>query len=288
MFSRLFRPDVEKLARRRDVHGLIGALRHEEGEIRLKALRALIVLQPEGLSDLLSEALDDEDDAVRAVAQAAGGAPREPDAERADEDEAPPLHLPPARPAAPPPERPGADPAELRLALRDPNPLIRSAAAEGLGALADAASEGALVAALSDPSPAVRVSAAGALDALPRTRATISALIEALEDADPSVRERAARSLGLLGDPTAVGPLLDALERGSPAAARALGEIGDPRALAPLLEALASTALCVAAAEALVRLGEPAALPALDALAEDPSATFAREAAARLRARRPR
>ncbi len=290
MFSRLFKPDVEKLARKRDVDGLKAAFGHEDAHVRAKALRALVVLQPDGLEEILAEALTDESEDVRDVAVSAGAQPLE-----LDLDDQPAIAPAPPAPASPPPA-PAPEPprpqdvAQLRLGLLSPDPSRRAEAAEGLGALADTGSETALIAALGDEDSRVRASAAGALDALPRTRATVFALVDALQDAERVVRERAARSLGRLGDPTAVGPLLDGLEQGSAAAARALGEIGDPRALGPLLDALRSPALAGAAAEALGRLGEPVALPALDALAatEGEGARAARDAAARLRSRRGR
>ncbi len=298
MFSRLFKPDVEKLARKRDVAGLRAAFEHEDASVRVRALRALVVLEPEGLAELLAAAIEDEDTEVRDAAVSLGGrvlAAEDPlsvelvaPAVVEPPVAAPPPPAPPPEPPPPPPDPPDAD--ALRLGLLSPDPARRAASAEALGALAHPDAEPGLITALSDEDPLVRQAAAGALDALPRTRATIFALVDALSDEDLGVRERAARSLGRLGDPTAVGPLLDLLERGSPAAARALGEIGDPRALPPLLDALGQPELVVAAAEALRRLGEPAALDALDAAAagEGPGAEAARDAALRIRSRKAR
>src|SRR5688500_12614458 len=55
---------------------------------------------------------------------------------------------------------------------------------------------------------------------------------------DPSVRAQAARTLGALGDPAAIDPLIAALEDADPvrlAAAAALGRLGDRRAAPALL-----------------------------------------------------
>jgi HEAT repeat protein len=59
-----------------------------------------------------------------------------------------------------------------------------------------------------------------------------------LEDENVGVRWKAVESLGRLGDPAAVDPLIEMLwdddERVRLKAAWALGQIGDPRALPPL------------------------------------------------------
>ena len=76
------------------------------------------------------------------------------------------------------------------------------------------------------------------------------------------VRKAAAKALGELGDPRAVGPLINALgDRDSivcHAAARALGALGDRLAVDPLISALGneSCSVRVAAAESLWELGE--------------------------------
>jgi HEAT repeat protein len=68
-----------------------------------------------------------------------------------------------------------------------------------------------------------------------------------LKDEDPGVRGSAAEALGEIGDPRAVGPLINALKDKSlgvrawgvrVAATEALGKIGDPRAIEFLKELL--------------------------------------------------
>jgi HEAT repeat protein len=75
--------------------------------------------------------------------------------------------------------------------------------------------------------------------------------------------------LALMGSP-AVGPLIRALngddDRIRCEAAATLGEIGDPAAVGPLVDALASESIAPAAADALVALGEPAVAPVLELL----------------------
>ena len=71
----------------------------------------------------------------------------------------------------------------------------------------------------------------------------VNSLIKALRDDDyPNVRGRAADSLGKLGDPQAVEPLMAALQDENSyvrwLAAGALGVLGDPRAVGPLKELL--------------------------------------------------
>ncbi|GAA0279592.1 HEAT repeat domain-containing protein [Cryptosporangium japonicum] len=86
------------------------------------------------------------------------------------------------------------------------------------------------------------------------------------------VRVRAARTLGLLGHPAALGPLVTAVGRGQPAALRsvattALGELGSARAVPTLVLLLGDPMLAVAdaAALALLALG-PVSRTALEEL----------------------
>jgi HEAT repeat protein len=139
-------------------------------------------------------------------------------------------------------------------------------------------------------------------------------LAVALRDCDPRVRGEAARSLGALDSPQAVPSLIAALQTDTDAgtrmaAAYALGLIGDARAIDPLLAKLADTSedprvrgfvaeaftchqerravphliavLSDSSAEvrfwaafALGQLGDPAALSALERLAQTDNATL--------------
>ncbi|HQP71245.1 MAG TPA: HEAT repeat domain-containing protein, partial [Methanoculleus sp.] len=97
--------------------------------------------------------------------------------------------------------------------------------------------------------------------------AAVEPLIRALNDDDGRVRREAAATLGEIGDPAAVGPLVASLADKSvaPAAAEALAAIGEP-AVSPVLALLdegGSDTAMESAVEVLGRLGEPAAVPHL-------------------------
>src|SRR4030095_13624383 len=96
-----------------------------------------------------------------------------------------------------------------------------------------------------------------------REKAAVPALIAALSDPDVNVRHAAAASLGQVGAPEAVAPLIDVWPP-EPwlqyPAIHALGEIGDPRAEAPLLALLGDELLRAPVMEALGRLAGREAL----------------------------
>ncbi len=99
------------------------------------------------------------------------------------------------------------------------------------------------------------------------------ALIKVLKEKDETISANAADSLGELGDPRAVEPLIKTLQGGYKsaqiAAAKALGKLGDPSAVEPLIEKLSSKyweppyALREAVAEALGALGDKRAIEPL-------------------------
>lgn len=97
----------------------------------------------------------------------------------------------------------------------------------------------------------------------------VDPLIRALKDDDAHIRNEAAATLGEIGNPAAVGPLVDALagEPGLPAAADALVAIGRPSVL-PVLALLEREAGAAreTAVEVLGRLGAAEAVPAIVAL----------------------
>ncbi len=133
--------------------------------------------------------------------------------------------------------------ASLVQVLGDADPAVRAAAAEGLGKFGQHAAR-AVQSLLADPSAEQRIlalrvlGAAGQADAAP----TIARL---LDDRDPAVREAAASALARLGAPAA-------------------------DAVLPLLHA-AAPAVRVLAAGILGRIQATQAIPALLALADDPS-----------------
>lgn len=137
-----------------------------------------------------------------------------------------------------------------------------------------------LVAALKDPSAAEnRTMACWLLARLQDPRA-FDHLVPALHDPDPDLRPAVARSLGVLGDLRAVPELLAALEADLDpetriAAAHALGHLGDHRCVDGLLAKLADRnedpRVRGMAAEALTGVQERRAVPFLIAALDDPS-----------------
>lgn len=158
-----------------------------------------------------------------------------------DEETLPPLPEYPPVPAA----ASEALKAHLETLAASPEPLRRAHAAVLLGSEDAQAAEVVpyLLAALEDPDRTVRAGAAESLGRIGDPRA-VEPLIAVIEDRDGdwSVRARAAWSLGKLKDRRATGPLVAALadmvSHVRLLAATALGEIGDPAAE----EALRSTA----------------------------------------------
>jgi HEAT repeat protein len=113
-----------------------------------------------------------------------------------------------------------------------------------------------------------------AAEVLVRTRGlAVKPLIDALGDENAEVRIIASEALVKIGKPS-LGPLMRALNDSNPVvrqeAVTALGLIGDPRAVAPLVRVMKrkDRGLRRRAAEALVRLGKPAAGPLVSLLKE--------------------
>src|SRR6184192_669104 len=168
----------------------------------------------------------------------------------------------------------------LIAALRDRDGAVRTVAAEALGRLGDSQAIKGLIALFKDSSKLVRVSATIALTQIGdatvdpliaglkdenfqvrlhsvqalggitsdyptgrswlRDSRPVPGLIALLQDKDRAVREDAAIALGMIGDPSAVPALIDAMQDGSVRvrAIMALGMIGDTRAVEPLIRTL--------------------------------------------------
>lgn len=146
-------------------------------------------------------------------------------------------------------------------AAKDSVVAVREAAPGALLQLLDDALE-ALVHLARDEAPGVRAAAAACLGACGEGAAP--AVSELLEDAHEEVRIEAAFSAATLGERKAL-PILVALlgdRRLEREAAEALGRLGDPAAKAPLARVLARFFLSpwtrVAVAAALARIGDPA------------------------------
>jgi HEAT repeat protein len=105
--------------------------------------------------------------------------------------------------------------------------------------------------------------------------AAVEPLIEALRDPFVDVQWLAAKSLGKIGDPRAVGPLLEAIRSEDKwlrvGAAWGLGKLRDPRAVEPLILLLKDTKKMVRrnAAWALGTIMDKRAVPALTELLKD-------------------
>jgi len=110
----------------------------------------------------------------------------------------------------------------------------------------------------------VRVYAAKALGRIGDARA-VKALGDSLYDSDWLLRDEAARALGACG-PEGVATLLRTLRdktcKGRDSSAKALGEARETSAVDALNRALTEPELCVSAAEALGKIGDPRAVPA--------------------------
>jgi HEAT repeat protein len=146
-----------------------------------------------------------------------------------------------------------------------------------------------ILARITDPQPAVRMAAIEALGAL-RDRRALEPLLAALRDPDANVRLTATRALGKLGDPKAQEPLLQLLqapgEEQRVAAVEALGALRDDRALKPLIKLLddKQSRVRAAAAEALGHIGDTRAVAPLRKRLADKDAWAQAAAATALRA----
>lgn len=283
----LFTPNLEKLVKKKDIDGLLKALRYKKAHyIRMKAAEALGKLRDKKAVDQLIHALEDEDEFVRREAAEALGKIR---------------------------NKKAVDP--LIHMLMDKDEYVRTYAAEALGKIRDKKAvdplihvikdedmgEAATVALirlgepavkpliqmLKDKNEDVRERAVWALEKLgwePKRdigkarylivkgewdelvqlgQLAVGPLIHALEDED--ARANAAEALGKIGDEKAVDPLIHTLEDEERMvrrnAAGALGRIGDKKAVGPLIQMLKDKNEDVRnnAAEALSRIGDPSA-----------------------------
>jgi HEAT repeat protein len=155
----------------------------------------------------------------------------------------------------------------LTAALASSDWIVRMHAATALGRIADPDTVDLLVPLLQDKVKAVRAEAAGALAAI--GTASIPSLGEALRHEDWLVRLHAVEALGKLRTPDAVGPLLFALFNDRDSAVRedivrALGDIGDTAAVEYLLQVLKEPGLRPLAVEALGKIKDQRAVPALE------------------------
>ena len=208
---------------------IVPALSHHNGRVRRYAAMMLGIGGDEQLVNFLVDLLQsDSEPARRAAARALGVSIRPlPD---------------PGRPGGPDPAAVDRLAVEsLTAALRDPDALVRSHAADALRAFSAPASLTALLPMLQDPEEEVRFATALAAGDLGAPQ-SLPVLLEALRHGPPCRRRQAAASLRVLGDVAFVPALMDALaDPGRVAqkrAAVALGSLGDPRAVPALIDAL--------------------------------------------------
>ena len=280
------KPDVERLAARGDVPGLVAALSAGDRKVVDAAVAALAGLSARGVTDALAVALAGGcGPAARALAARGdrAGLPAVVAALGAGDD-----WLRQAAQAALPAlatvEEVG------RIAAGDPRTDARIAALRALARMAPADLDARLKAASGDPDPGVAAAARHLRHpGGTRARMAVPDAITALGAPDPQIRQRAAEDLGHARAREAVPALVAAVGRGEWAAARALGQVGDRAAVPVLVAALDDPRTDGVAAEALGELGDPSALPALRAFlarqtprprpgGEAVAADFAREA----------
>ncbi|WP_328604424.1 HEAT repeat domain-containing protein [Amycolatopsis sp. NBC_00345] len=147
-----------------------------------------------------------------------------------------------------------------------------------------------LLAALGDRDPGARLQAVRFLGRLQATGA-VDPLLGLLDD--PAAAEEAARALGRIGDARAVDPLIGFVRRNpdlkeAATAVVALGELGDPRAVGFLLECLDERRnrglIGNLAAHALAKIGDPRAVaPMREVLARRRAETAESDVGKRLR-----
>jgi len=190
----IFKPDVNKMEKRKDVEGLIKALKHRDKNVQKNAIEALGDIGDTRSVKPLIEVLRDEDGKVRKEATMALEKIRAP----------------------------------FIKALKDGDVFIRMNMAESIVKIGELAVEP-LIQALKDENVNVQIKAVESLGKIGDKRA-VGPLISLLENKD--IGGEAAKALGKIGDKRAVEPLIQALRHGRfpEMAAEALGEIGDLRA----------------------------------------------------------
>jgi len=159
----------------------------------------------------------------------------------------------------------------LTKALSHKNLKIRKKAIIALGKIGDTIAVEPLIQVLKDGESDIRFWAAWALGNIQDKRALIC-LIQAFKDKDKKVRWKAADALGEMGDKRAVIPLIRVLKDEYEdtivkwAVVEALGKIGGKRSVPSLMKALRDSDLRKKTANALLKIGEPALKPLIQAL----------------------
>jgi len=232
----LFGPNIKKMEAKRDIEGLVKALKNRDEDVRRLAAAALGNIGDARAVEYLIEALRNEEWSTQnTVANSL---------EKIGE--------------------PSVGP--IIEALKDDNEDARGLFALVLGRIGGAQAIIPLADMLRDKNKIVRAEAVLALGSIKDTR-IIEALPKALEDKDTYVRNRAVTVWGnITKSERAIGPLIKCY------AALALSRIRDSRAVGPLIQALKDKKVVVrtAAAEALGEIGYKMAVePLLQLLKND-------------------
>jgi len=239
------------------VPALIQALGNEK--TRFNAVVALGEIGDRRAVGPLIEMLKDENYLVRSVAAKALGEigderaiPPLIEGLRADED----LRMAAAKALGEIPDERAVGP--LVQLLNDKSHLVRRAATKSLGLIGDKKATGALKRVFkADKDLEVRIWAAFSLTRIAGDISTFTFLTDAVSGGSTTHPE-AARALGMIGDPRAVGPLIQALKDPACAvrgvSAWALGEIGDRTAIKPLIDMLTDQCIGQSSAEALKKI----------------------------------
>jgi len=154
-------------------------------------------------------------------------------------------------------------------ALENDSFAVRCRAASALGKIKDTRAIEPLIQRFTDEQQ-VQIKAAVALGRIGKP--AIKPLIQVLEVYNHEIREGAVMALGEIGDPEAVGPLLNSLKDGCSTvrwrAATALRKIADERSIQPLIHALSDQDFLVRwhASSSLGKIGKAAVDPLLQAL----------------------
>lgn len=199
---------------------LVAALRDERWRVREGAAKALGLIRDRRAVDGLIAALKDRDGSVRTIAAEALGRIGDPKAIKG-----------------------------LMALFKDSSKLVRVSATIALTQIGEATVEP-LLEGLKDENFQIRLHSVQALGGITSDYPTgrswlqdsrpVPGLIALLKDKDRAVREDAAIALGMIGDPSAVPALIEALQDGQVKvrAIMALGMISDTRAVEPLIRIL--------------------------------------------------
>lgn len=265
------------MEQKKDVDGLIKALKNRDSQVRRSASAALGKIADKRAMEPLAQALKDKDDFVRGEAAATlcriGDSTVVEPLIQALKDKYWLVRLNAVK-ALGTIGDPRAD-YPLAQALGDETKSIRIQAAEALGRRNDLWAFETLAKALKNEEIEVRIRAAEALGRRNDLRA-LETLAQALKDEETEVRRRAIRTLCKMKDERVLELLIQALRDNDwsvrTEVARILGRKSDPRVIEPLIKATEDedSIVRVEAAEALEKLGHhrTVGIPIRDALEE--------------------